>query len=173
MLNLVGRWPLFSKNPVWQIISEHIRTIRTCCGSNVSINIYRLYIWNCKRPLKTYALQGGGPVRLACGRYIELVHWGSQPAHTYRWYTTRYDFRVSLILRLVEPNAWNQPVLWWCVVVSQQRKYINWDHVIWSSEKQECLCVCMDSPELRFFIHFHLEMCFAPQRRALFQQRNC
>ena len=28
------------------------------------------------------------------------------------------------------------------------------------------------APELRCFVHFHLEMCFAPQRRALFRHRN-
>ena len=28
-------------------------------------------------------------------------------------------------------------------------------------------------PELVCFVHFHLEMCFAPQRRALFQHLNC
>ena len=173
MLNLVGRWPLFSKNPVWQIISEHIRTIRTCCGSNVSINIYRLYIWNCKRPLKTYALQGGGPVRLACGRYIELVHWGSQPAHTYRWYTARYDFRESVsfsgwLSRMPEINQYCGGV-WWCP--SKENASIG--IMPFEVAKNKSVCVCMDSPELRFFIHFHLEMCFAPQRRALFQQRNC
>ena len=27
-------------------------------------------------------------------------------------------------------------------------------------------------PELRCFVHFDLEMCFAPQRRALFRHRN-
>ena len=27
-------------------------------------------------------------------------------------------------------------------------------------------------PELVCFVHFHLEMCFAPQRRALFRHRN-
>ena len=27
-------------------------------------------------------------------------------------------------------------------------------------------------PELRCFVHFDLEMCFAPQRRALFRRRN-
>ena len=28
-------------------------------------------------------------------------------------------------------------------------------------------------PELVCFVHFHLEMCFAPQRRALFRHLNC
>ena len=28
-------------------------------------------------------------------------------------------------------------------------------------------------PTLRCFVHFHLEMCFAPQRRALFRHLNC
>ena len=27
-------------------------------------------------------------------------------------------------------------------------------------------------PDLRCFVHFHLEMCFAPQRRTLFQHLN-
>ena len=29
------------------------------------------------------------------------------------------------------------------------------------------------APKLRCFVHFHLEMCFAPQRRALFRHLNC
>ena len=29
------------------------------------------------------------------------------------------------------------------------------------------------APELRCFVHFDLEMCFAPQRRALFRHLNC
>ena len=33
-------------------------------------------------------------------------------------------------------------------------------------------CNFQVSPELRRFVHFHLEMCFAPQRRALFQHLN-
>ena len=34
------------------------------------------------------------------------------------------------------------------------------------------ICTCKSRPTLRCFVHFYFQMCFAPQRRALFQHLN-
>ena len=67
------------------------------------------------------------------------------------------------------------PLLHYCLLVIPQSGMNFWDFLGFSEIWKEADLNLTDlHPKLRTvsFLHFDLEMCFAPQRRALFRQRN-
>ena len=55
---------------------------------------------------------------------------------------------------------------------SKPSKVVQACRVFWLGKVLRATTVCTFSPELRCFAHFDLEICFVPQRRALFQHLN-
>ena len=105
------------------------------------------------------------PQRRALFRHLNLQNWSDPLAFLTFWLrnvlraTTACTFSTAQLPKLVRP---------WCVLYILTWKCAsrhNGVHFLDSSTSKS-------GPTLMCFVHFHFEMCFAPQRRALFRHLN-
>ena len=67
--------------------------------------------------------------------------------------------------RHLNVQRWSEPLVFFNILISKCASRHNGVHFFHISTSKS-------GPELVCFVHFDFEMCFAPQRRALFQHRN-
>ena len=65
-------------------------------------------------------------------------------------------------------QKWSEPLVFWCVLYILTWKCASRHNGVHFFD----IATSKSGPELRCFVHFDLEMCFAPQRRALFRHLN-
>ena len=103
------------------------------------------------------------PQRHALFRHLNLQKWSEPLVLLTFWLrnvlraTTTCTFSTSQLPKVVRT---------WCVLTSKCALRHNGVHFF-------DIATAKSGPDLVCFVHFDFEMCFAPQRRALFRQRNC
>ena len=84
--------------------------------------------------------------------------------------TTACTFSTSQLPKVLRP---------WCVLYILTSKCalrhngMHFFNISTAKSGPELISTSKSGPELRCFVHFDFDMCFAPQRRALFQHLNC
>ena len=105
------------------------------------------------------------PQRRALFRHLNLQKWSEPLVFCTFWLrnvlraTTACTFSTSQLPKVVRP---------WCVLCIFTRKCASRHNGVHFFD----IATSKSGPTVVCFVHFHLEMCFAPQRRALFRHRN-
>ena len=105
------------------------------------------------------------PQRRALFRHLNFQKWSENGVFCTFWLgnvlgaTTACTFSTSQIPKVVRT---------WCVLYILTWKCASRHNGVHFFD----IATSKSGPELRCFVHFDLEMCFAPQRRALFRHRN-
>ena len=105
------------------------------------------------------------PQRRALFRHLNLQKWSEHGVFCTFWLqnvlraTTACTFSTSQLPKVVRP---------WCVLYILTWKCASRHNGVHFFE----ISTSKSGPTLVCFVHFDLEMCFAPQRRALFRDRN-
>ena len=105
------------------------------------------------------------PQRRALFRHLNLQKWSEPLVFCTFWLrnvlraTTACSFSTSQLPKVVRP---------WCVLYIFTWKCASRHNGVHFFD----IATSKSGPNVVCFVHFHLEMCFAPQRRALFRHRN-
>ena len=105
------------------------------------------------------------PQRRALFRHLNFQKWSEAGVFCTFWLghvlraTTAYTFSTSRLPKVV--RHWGAL----CIFTSKCASRHDGVHFF-------DISTAKSGPTLRCFVHFHFEMCFAPQRRALFRQLN-
>ena len=108
------------------------------------------------------------PQRRALFRHLNFQKWSGPEVFCTFWLgnvlraTTACTFSTSQLPKVVRSWGVLYILTWKCA--SRHNGVHFFDIITFTTSKS--------GPELRCFVHFDLEMCFAPQRRALFRHHN-
>ena len=106
------------------------------------------------------------PQRRALFRHLNLQKWSEHLVFLTFWLgnvlraTTACTFSTSQLPKVVRA---------WCALYILTSKCASRHNGVQFFD----ISTAKSGPDLVCFVHFDLEMCFAPQRRALFRHRNC
>ena len=73
--------------------------------------------------------------------------------------TAAHNFSTSQLQKVLRDRQFFSILTWKCVSRHSGVQFFN-------------ISTSKSGPKLRCFVHFHLKMCFSPQRRAIFQHLN-
>ena len=105
------------------------------------------------------------PQRRALFRHLNLQKWREHVVFCTFWLrnvlgaTTACTFSTSQLPKVVRDRQFLTLLTWKCASRDNGVHFFD-------------ISTSKSGPKLRCFVHFDLEMCFAPQRRALFRHRN-
>ena len=124
--------------------------------------------WKCYKTLTFCSLLKRCTIPCACHakRHLNLQKWSEPLVFCTFWLgnvlraTTACTFSTSQLPKVVRT---------WCVLYILTSKCTSRHNGVHFFE----IATSKSGPRLRCFVHFDLEMCFAPQRRALFRHLNC